>query len=96
MQKTIRSDIIWVECSHDYHRNKKKQSSNEVDDKLVRARRNRWVYEISSDDQDIPKMSMVASIKLERQKLSQYRNFQEETISSHELNIAKPVSTHLR
>ena len=96
MQKTIRSDIIWVERSHDYHRNKEKKSSNEVNDKLVRARRNRWVYEISSDFEDIPKMSMVASLKLERQKFPQYRDFQEETISSHELLIPKSASAHLR
>ena len=75
MQKTIRSHIIWAERSHDYHRNKEKKSSNEVDGKLVRARRNRWVYEISSDFEDIPKMSVVPSLKLERQKFSQYRDF---------------------
>ena len=87
---------FWDERSHDYLRNKEKKSSNEVNNKLVRARRNRWVYEISSDVQDIPKMSMVASLKLERQKFPQYRDFQEETISSHGLLIAKSVSVHIR
>ena len=95
-QKTIKSDIIWDERSHDYHRNKEKKSSNEVNDKLVRARRNRWVYEISSDVQDIPKMSMVASLKLKRQKFPKYRDFPEETISSHGLFIAKSVSAQIR
>ena len=74
-QKSIRSHIIWAERSHDYKRNKEKKSSNEVDGKLVRARRNRWVYEISSDVQDIPKMRMVASWKLDKQKFPQYVSF---------------------
>ena len=41
-------------------------------------------------------MSMVASLKLERQKFPKYGVFQEETISSHELLTAKSVSVYLR
>ena len=70
--------------------------SKEVNAKLVRARRNRWVYEISIDNHDIPKMSMVASLKLKSETLSRYRVIQEETISSRELFIAKSVLGHHR